>query len=161
MTTAADIPPMSPAALLYLSDYVDQLLADSLRRERAAFERGRALGREEGRREYEVQETAAWRRLLDRYRDLMRSRSFAELDHKRYGRGGLLVAGHPPDSPGQREQLEAARLPPDAGRWPAEIRRRARLRGEKDPFHLRHGPDMTCTACAYWQLSCPDDEAVQ
>jgi hypothetical protein len=139
-------PPMSPAALLFLSDYVDALLAESQRRERAAFERGRVVGHDQGRREVEAEEADAWRALLGDYRATMRIPAFAELERRRYGPAG--------------RQSWMVRLDgePGMGRTPAEHRRRARRRGEPDPFHRPHGPTMTCTACTWWGLPCPDDK---
>jgi hypothetical protein len=139
-----EMPRMSAAALLWLSDYVDAALAEGRRRELAAFERGRQAGHDQGRREYEAEETAAWRALLGRYRDTMRIPSFATLERKRYGAAG--------------RQAWMIRLDgePGTGRTPEEHRRRARLRGDPDPFHLPWGPQMVCTACKFWSLPCPE-----
>lgn len=137
---------MSHEALLWVSDYVDALLAEGRRRELAAHERGRAVGHDEGRREYEAEETAAWRLLLGRYRETMRIPAFAELERRRFGPAG--------------RQSWMIRLDgePGMGRSPEEHRRRARRQGLPDPFHLRWGPGMKCTACHWWGLPCPDDE---
>jgi hypothetical protein len=150
---------MTPALALWVADlsaaedrYRAALVAE-------AFARGRETGRDEGRREYEAEETAAWRLLLGRYRDIIRSPAFAQIERRRYGPGGReswIIRR--PDSPEERERLASAGLPPNAGRWPKDIRRRALRRGEPDPFHIRHGPQMECTACAWWGLPCPGDE---
>jgi hypothetical protein len=135
-----------PEVLLFWSDYLDSVLAESRRRERAAFARGRVVGHDEGRRELEAEETALWRALLSRYKDLMRQPAFAELERRRFGPAG--------------RQAWMIRRPgvEGLGRTPAEHRRRARLRGEPDPFHRPHGPAMACTACRHWGLTCPDEK---
>lgn len=146
---------LTPAALLWVSDYVDALLAEGRRRERAAYLRGRDDGREEGRRELEAEDAERYRLMGERYRALMRVPAYARMEHRRYGRTGRpgWIIRRPGEAPPEGAQLE-----PGAGQWPRDLRRRARLAAEPDPFHLEWGPAMTCTACAYHGLPCPGDD---
>lgn len=147
---------MTPAVALWVSDYVDTVLAVAAAREREAFARGREAGRAEGRAEAQAAELAAWRVLLDRYRDVIRAPSYAQLDRRRYGPGGRESwVIRRPDAAGEAERLDSARLHQGAGRWPKDIRRRAARRGDPDPFHMPRGANKECTACAWWGLPCP------
>jgi hypothetical protein len=191
---------LTPAQLLWVSDYVDAAQAAARAGAAEAFSQGRETGFDEGRRDYERQDNRRHWLMAEAYGPLARVQSYAQLDRKRWGpggrpsavirrpagspAGGALVDGRSPEAGhdctmtgcGWRisragvcrnghtaadriaASLEVARLRPDDGLWPKDLRRRARRRGDRDPFHIRHGPDMTCTACAYWGMSCPDEE---
>lgn len=105
--------PQEQRQLLELSDERDQ--QDRLREkvEREAFQAGRRRGHDEGRREYEAQETEAWRRILQPFSQ--DRPTFQEVEERRWGPGGREHFGDPRPGDfvgrGNERQAEAGREP--------------------------------------------------
>jgi hypothetical protein len=85
--------PQEQRKFLELSDERDQQERLREKAEREAFQAGRRLGHDEGRREYEAQETEAWRRILEPF---AHDRPFFhELEERRWGPDGREHFGDP------------------------------------------------------------------
>jgi hypothetical protein len=85
--------PEEQRQFLEFSDERDQQDRLRIAAQREAFEAGRKFGHDEGRREYEAQETEAWRRILQPF---SQDRPFfQELEERRWGPGGREHFGDP------------------------------------------------------------------